>query len=136
MLSVLKDKTINFEIIIDIDYKAMDKLDKDERLKKITEMKQVILLTKDCLNTAIKTNKSFIKTQILFNIIFLLLAAVCVWFEILIAGLMSVGFFLFSIKIIINGQKTIEYDKKILEYVIEKEKELDEYIEGCGGNGF
>ena len=97
MLSVLKDKTINFEIRIDIDYKAMDKLDKDERLKKITEMKQVILLTKDCLNTAIKTNKSFIKTQILFNIIFLLLAAVCVWFEILIAGLMSVGFFLFSI---------------------------------------
>ena len=136
MLSVLKDKTINFEIIIDIDYKAMDKLDKDERLKKITEMKQVILLTKDCLNTAIKTNKSFIKTQILFNIIFLLLAAVCVWFEILIAGLMSVGFFLFSIKSIINGQNTIEYDKKILEYVIEKEKELDEYIEGCGGNSF
>lgn len=130
MLSVLKDKTINFEIRIDIDYKAMDKLDKDERLKKITEMKQVILLTKDCLNTAIKTNKSFIKTQILFNIIFLLLAAVCVWFEILIAGLMSVGFFLFSIKSIINGQNTIEYDKKILEYVIEKEKELDEYIEG------
>ena len=136
MLSVLKDKTINFEIRIDIDYKAMDKLDKDERLKKITEMKQVILLTKDCLNTAIKTNKSFIKTQILFNIIFLLLAAVCVWFEILIAGLMSVVFFLFSIKSIINDQKTIEYDKKILEYVIEKEKELDEYIEGCGGNGF
>ena len=130
MLSVLKDKTINFEIRIDIDYKAMDKLDKDERLKKITEMKQVILLTKDCLNTAIKTNKSFIKRQILFNIIFLLLAAVCVWFEILIAGLMSVGFFLFSIKSIINGQNTIEYDKKILEYVIEKEKELDEYIEG------
>ena len=136
MLSVLKDKTINFEIRIDIDYKAMDKLDKDARLKKITEMKQVILLTKDCLNTAIKTNKSFIKTQILFNIIFLLLAAVCVWFEILIAGLMSVVFFLFSIKSIINDQKTIEYDKKILEYVIEKEKELDEYIEGCGGNGF
>ena len=119
------------DVEINIDYNMIDKLSEEERIKQLVEIKQGFFIAKQTVNAGIKLDKKFIKVSHIFNALFLLLAGVCLWFDIYLTMVLTIGAFVFSIRNMLKSKSNIENHKENLEYILEKERELENYIERC-----